>query len=157
MLSRTFIRTTRSIYRPSTFIPARTLSQTTRVAARKDAMGKDDLKPEPNEYSKSASDDEAARIDGTAFNPNQTRPEEQLESGEQEKGTVSAPSKGEGNPLNASPANHEISQPRKGTEGGAESSSAQSGQGPSDRQRSSGGSTTGGSGSYKSGKGKKYD
>ncbi|TKX20195.1 hypothetical protein C1H76_7696 [Elsinoe australis] len=149
MLSRTFFRTTRSLYRPSTFIPSRALSQTTRVAARKDAMGKDDLKPEPNEYSKSASDDEAARIDGTAFNPNQTRPEEQLESGEQEKGT--------GNPLNASPANHEISQPRKGTEGGAESSSAQSGQGPSDRQRSSGGSTTGGSGSYKSGKGKKYD
>lgn len=95
MLSRTFFRTTRSLYRPSTFIPSRALSQTTRVAARKDAMGKDDLKPEPNEYSKSASDDEAARIDGTAFNPNQTRPEEQLESGEQEKGTVSAPSKGE--------------------------------------------------------------
>ncbi|KAF4549763.1 Hypothetical protein D9617_20g028190 [Elsinoe fawcettii] len=149
MLHRTTFRTLRPLYRASSFVPARSITRSAPLAARKDAQGKDDLKPEGNEYSKSASDDEASRIQETAFSRDKTRPEEQLQSGEAERGT--------GNPLDASPANHDISQPRKGTEGGPESSSAQSGQGPSDRQRTSGGSTTSGSGDYKSGKGKKYD
>ncbi|KAF2224502.1 hypothetical protein BDZ85DRAFT_281088 [Elsinoe ampelina] len=148
MLFRPSLRSVRPLYRPS-FVSTRNLSRSTPFAARKDAAGKDDLKPEGNEYSKSASDAEAAQIDDAAFSRDKTTPEEQLDAAESERGT--------GNPLNASPANHEISQPRKGTEGGPESSSAQSGQGPSDRQRSSGGSTTEGSKSYKGSKGKKYD
>lgn len=47
--------------------------------ARKDAQGKDELKPEPNEYSKSGSDDAAARTEGAAFDPNTTSPEGQHE------------------------------------------------------------------------------
>ncbi|KAG8625331.1 hypothetical protein KVT40_007082 [Elsinoe batatas] len=138
MLTRPTLRSVHPLYRPS-FIPARNLSRTTPFAARKDAVDKDDLKPEGNEYSKSASDAEAAQIHDAAFSRDKTKPEEQLDAAESERGTVSAPEQGKsGNPLNASPANHEISQPRKGTEGGPESSSAQSGQGPSDRQRSSG-------------------
>jgi len=55
------------------------------------------------------------------------------------------------NPLDASPANQEISQPRPAQEGGHEGSAAESGQGPSDRSRTSGG------GSADKGKaGKKY-
>ncbi|PNS21938.1 hypothetical protein CAC42_536 [Sphaceloma murrayae] len=144
MSYRAALRSMRPLYRP-TPIHIRPFTKTTHLAARKDTMGKDDLKPEGNEYSKSASDGEAA--DDTAFDPKQTRPEEQLESAEADSG--------KGNPLDASPANAEISKPRKGTEGGPESSSAQSGQGPSDRQRSSGGSGTGSD--YKGGEGKRYD
>lgn len=45
----------------------------------------------------------------------------------------------ESNPLNASPANQEISQPRPAQEGGHGGSAAESGDGPSDRSRTSGG------------------
>lgn len=47
--------------------------------------------------------------------------------------------KQDSNPLNVSPANHDVSQPRPAQEGGHEGSSAQSGQGSSDRERASGG------------------
>lgn len=79
------IRTPTSIPRRST----RALSRTTSVAARKDTQHKDSLKPEPNEYSKSASDDEAARLDDTAFDPNQTRPEQEQASSSAESPEVS--------------------------------------------------------------------
>lgn len=55
----------------------RPISYTSTRLARKDAQGKDELKPEPNEYSKSGSDDEAARTSKTAFDPNTTSPEQQ--------------------------------------------------------------------------------
>lgn len=45
----------------------------------------------------------------------------------------------DGNPLDASPANQEISKARDPQEGGHEGSSAQSGKGNSDRERASGG------------------
>ncbi|KAH0012687.1 hypothetical protein KCU86_g14459, partial [Aureobasidium melanogenum] len=55
------------------------------------------------------------------------------------------------NPLNVSPANQEVSQPRGSTEGGHEGSAASSSDSPSDRSRSSG------SGSPNKGsKGQKY-
>jgi len=63
----------------------RAFSSTTKFQARKDTMDKDSLKPEGNEYSKSASDAEAATT-GTAFDPSKTRPEEELNSAEAEKG-----------------------------------------------------------------------
>ncbi|GAB7355360.1 hypothetical protein MBLNU459_g5885t1 [Dothideomycetes sp. NU459] len=110
----------------------RPFSRTHAPAARKDAQDKDSLKPESNEYSKSGSDDDAARVSDTAFDPAQTRPEEQESSAGRE-------SSKESNPLNASPANPDISKPRPAQEGGHEGSSAESGKGPSDRARTSGG------------------
>lgn len=55
----------------------RPISYTSTRFARKDTQDKDDLKPEPNEYSKSGSDDAAARTSDTAFDPNTTSPEAQ--------------------------------------------------------------------------------
>lgn len=125
----------------------RPFSQTRIPAARKDAQGKDDMKVEPNEYSKSGSDNAAAAVEETAFSPDKTSPEEQHASAGKE-------SEKESNPLDVSPANHDVSQPRGGQEGGHEGSSAQSGQGNSDRARTSGGSS-GGSGGKK-GQGQRY-
>lgn len=46
------------------------------------------------------------------------------------------------NPLDVSPANHEVSKPKKGTEGGHEGSSAQAGDADSQRARTSGGGSS---------------
>lgn len=54
------------------------------------------------------------------------------------------------NPLNVSPANHGISQPRKGTEGGAQGSEAETGS-PRESARAK---TSGGGSSPKAGGGK---
>ena len=54
-------------------------STSTRQLAAKDSMDKDSVKPEPNEYSKSGSDDGAA-LEDTAFDPSQTSPEQQRDS-----------------------------------------------------------------------------
>jgi hypothetical protein len=62
----------------------RQLHASTRQLARKDAQDKDSLKPMPNEYSKSASDDEAAAIEQTAFDGSKTSPEEQQASASRE-------------------------------------------------------------------------
>ncbi|MCJ1267862.1 hypothetical protein MMC22_007748 [Lobaria immixta] len=89
------------------------------------------MNTEATEYSKSATDDEAARHEEAAFDPNTTDPQAQKkkagESGEDSN-----------NPLEVSPANPDVSQQRDTTEGGAESSSASSGD-ASGRERSSGG------------------
>ena len=55
---------------------SRPFSQSPLRLARKDTQDKDSLKPEPNEYSKSGSDDAAAAVEGAAFDPSETRPEE---------------------------------------------------------------------------------
>ncbi|KAK5123551.1 hypothetical protein LTR85_002589 [Meristemomyces frigidus] len=134
-----FARTVRRSFAARPTQPSRQLvaprhfQTSSRQLARKDAQDKDDLKPEPNEYSKSGSDDQAAAVEDTAFDPKQTSPEEQHDSAGAESG-----SKGS-NPLNVSPANQEVSKPRGGTEGGHEGSAAESGQGNSDRSRTSGG------------------
>ena len=57
----------------------RSFSQNARQLAAKDAQDKDSLKPEPNEYTKSGSDDEAA-VSDTAFDPSQTSPEQEHDS-----------------------------------------------------------------------------
>ncbi|KAI5244073.1 hypothetical protein E4T43_03890 [Aureobasidium subglaciale] len=125
--------------RPIARVISRPLSYTCQLQAAKDTQDKDSLKPEPNEYSKSGSDDQAARVEDTAFNPNKTTPEEQHDSAGRESGSAT-------NPLNVSPANQEVSKPRSPTEGGAEGSAASSSDSPSDRSRSSGkGSPTKGS------------
>ena len=68
-------------------VASRPFSQTPLSLARKDTQDKDSLKPEPNEYSKSGSDDAAAAVEGAAFDPNQTRPEQEHASAEKESGS----------------------------------------------------------------------
>jgi hypothetical protein len=83
----------RSIARPSflpsitsTSITTRPFSQTLPTQARKDTQDKDSLKPEPNEYSKSGSDDAAAATEKAAFDPSSTRPEEEQAMAGRESG-----------------------------------------------------------------------
>lgn len=171
----------------------RQFSQTPLSLARKDAQDKDSLKPEPNEYSKSGSDDAAAAVEDAAFDPSKTKPEEAHASAEKESGNVRQPTPlllfrhssiirsfvsssffsstfsalphfssliwitnsktqiQDSNPLDVSPANQEVSKARDPQEGGHEGSSAESGQGPSDRARTSGGGSP-----DKGAKGQKY-
>lgn len=68
--------------------PRALFNSAARNLARKDTQGKDDLKPEPNEYSKSGSDDAAAAVEDTAFNPNKTKPEEEHQSADAESKKV---------------------------------------------------------------------
>ncbi|KAI4749011.1 hypothetical protein E4T44_13027 [Aureobasidium sp. EXF-8845] len=129
------------------------MSYTYQLQARKDTQDKDSLKPEPNEYSKSGSDDNAARVEQTAFDPSKTSPEEQHASAGSESSEKLTPAKvgQSSNPLDVSPANQEVSKPRGSQEGGAQGSAASSDSSPSDRARSSGsGSPT------KSSQGQKY-
>lgn len=71
-----YSRTLRSFALPRRqFLAARRFQTSSRLCASKDAQGKDDLKPEPNEMSKSGSDDQAAAVEDAAFNPKKTSPE----------------------------------------------------------------------------------
>jgi hypothetical protein len=94
----------------------RFLSTTAPRFASKDTGDKDTLKPRSNEYSKSGSDDSAAASDA-AFNPNKTSPE----SAEQTASAEGREDSAEGDPLNVSPGNPEVSKGRPAQEGGAES------------------------------------
>ncbi|KAI9751644.1 MAG: hypothetical protein M4579_005969 [Chaenotheca gracillima] len=100
-------------------------SRTTNLP-RKDSQDKDSINTEATEYSKSGTDDQSAQQQEAAFDPKMTDPQEmKAKAGEGE---------GDGpNPLDVSPANPDVSKPRKSTEGGAETS-ANSGS-----RRSSGG------------------
>ncbi|KAI4238795.1 MAG: hypothetical protein L6R40_005650 [Gallowayella cf. fulva] len=119
---------------------------------RKDSQDKDSISTEATEYSKSGTDDASARHEDTAFDPGVTDPGDQKDKVGNKTG-VSAPvrlrplcwlltnSQESDNPLEVSPANHDISQPRGEQEGGSENSSASSGT-TSGRERSSGGGST---------------
>ncbi|KAI4200459.1 MAG: hypothetical protein LQ350_003907 [Teloschistes chrysophthalmus] len=98
---------------------------------RKDSQDKDSINTEATEYSKSGTDDASARQDDTAFDPSTTDPHSQKEKVGEKTGSSD-------NPLEVSPANHEISKPRHSQEGGAENSSHSSNT-ESKRERSSGG------------------
>ncbi|KAL8826178.1 MAG: hypothetical protein Q9170_007502 [Blastenia crenularia] len=98
---------------------------------RKDSQDKDSINTEATEYSKSGTDDASARHEDTAFNPDVTDPGDQ-------KDKVGDKTGASNNPLEVSPANHDISKPRDDMEGGAENSSASSGS-ASGRERTSGG------------------
>ncbi|KAL8905061.1 MAG: hypothetical protein Q9207_002876 [Kuettlingeria erythrocarpa] len=98
---------------------------------RKDSQHKDSISAEATEYSKSGTDDESARQEDIAFDPSTTDPGEQKDEVEERTGAS-------GNPLEVSPANHDVSKPRSNTEGGAEASSSSS-NGTSARERASGG------------------
>lgn len=81
------------ISRPTAFAAAaragsavRPLSQTTQLRAHKDAQGKDEMKIESNEYSKSGSDAQSAGVEKAAFDPKSTRPEEEHDTAGREAG-----------------------------------------------------------------------
>lgn len=78
-------------------------------------LDREAVNTESNEYSKCGSDASAAREDDPAFRPGKTDPESELASSK--KAAADGMEDG-GNPLDVSPANHEISQPRDSTEGG---------------------------------------
>jgi len=78
------------------------------------------MNPEANEYSKSGTDDTSAKNEEAAFDPNITDPQEAKDKA------------GEGNdvnPLDASPANPEISQGTAEEEGGAKKKMSEGGGG----------------------------
>ncbi|KAL8674582.1 MAG: hypothetical protein Q9168_001025 [Polycauliona sp. 1 TL-2023] len=125
-------RRTPSVQTTSTPSNCRSLSQTTSLNyPRKDSQDKDSINTEATEYSKSGTDDASARQEDTAFDPNVTDPGQQKDKVGNETGASD-------NPLEVSPANHEISQPRHEREGGSQNSSSSSGT-TSGRERSSGG------------------
>ncbi|KAI9847996.1 MAG: hypothetical protein M1838_000668 [Thelocarpon superellum] len=100
----------------ATTSPQRGIHATSTVRwPRKDSQDKDSINTEATEYSKSSTDDQAAREGDAAFDPNRTDPQEELEKAGEGHGS-------DGNPLEVSPANPDVSKPREGTEGGAETS-----------------------------------
>ncbi|KAI9872700.1 MAG: hypothetical protein M1830_001278 [Pleopsidium flavum] len=135
-LRQTILRTRTSTPKPASFIRQSLPSvrpfhtPTTLSYPRKDSQDKDDLKPEATEYSKSGTDDGAAKEMDAAFNPEITSPEG-------EKGKAAEGNGDSNNPLEVSPANTDVSHARDSQEGGAQSSSSSSGS-QSDRKRSSG-------------------
>ncbi|OQO11170.1 hypothetical protein B0A48_05426 [Cryoendolithus antarcticus] len=122
----------------------RPISQSARLAAHKDAQDKDSMKIEPNENTKSGSDPGAAAVEDAAFSRDKTRPEQQHAAAEKESGK-------DGNPLDVSPANQDVSKARDPQEGGSEGSASQAGE--DERARTSGGS---GSGKHKADSGKRF-
>ncbi|KAL8930743.1 MAG: hypothetical protein Q9208_000284 [Pyrenodesmia sp. 3 TL-2023] len=101
---------------------------------RKDSQDKDSINRESVEYSKSGTDDASAGQEDTAFDPSTTDPGEQKDKVGERTGASD-------NPLEVSPANHDVSKPRSNTEGGAEASSSSSND-TSARERASGGGKT---------------
>lgn len=127
-----FNRTTS--YHPTSLPLPRFLSTTSApYFPRKDDQDKDSLNPQSTEYSKSGTDDAAAAEEDAAFNPNKTRPEQAERSAE---------SSSNGNPLDVSPGNPDVSKPKGDQEGGAQGSP---------RTSSSGGGSAPKSGGNKSG------
>ncbi|PBP20968.1 hypothetical protein BUE80_DR008221 [Diplocarpon rosae] len=84
---------------------------------RKDSQDKDSINTEATEYSKSGTDDAAARQEEAAFDPSTTDPQE-------ERKIAGEGNEESGNPLDVSPANPEVSKQRGQQEGGAEKGAA---------------------------------
>jgi len=101
----------------STPLSARYLSQTPLSRyPRKDSQDKDSIDTEATEYTKSGTDDGAARQEEAAFDPSKTDPQT-------EKDKAGEGNEQSGNPLEVSAANPEVSKPRGTEEGGAEKAS----------------------------------
>lgn len=103
----------------------------------KDSQDRESLKPGSTEYTKSGRDDDASKNPDAAFNPNKTRPET-------EGATAGAGT--QGNPLDASGANQELSTPT-----GNEKTPKTSGAG---KEVNKGGASGSGSGAKKGSPGK---
>ncbi|KAI9813005.1 MAG: hypothetical protein M1826_002562 [Phylliscum demangeonii] len=89
----------------------RALHATAPLGARKDSQDKDSIDRRSYEYTRSGTDDQTAQQEQAAFDPSITDPQQQqAKAGEGEQG----------NPLDVSPANPDVSLPRKeDDEGGA--------------------------------------
>ncbi|KAF2452889.1 hypothetical protein BDY21DRAFT_293892 [Lineolata rhizophorae] len=92
---------------------------TSALYARKNAQDREEMDTTSTEYSQSGGNDDAAAREKAAFDPKKsgTSPEEEEEMSREESGGDES-----SNPLNVSPANQEINQPRNTTEGGAQGS-----------------------------------
>ncbi|KAI9803604.1 MAG: hypothetical protein M1825_001947 [Sarcosagium campestre] len=101
---------------PHRSFAAFTPSTQRRAAAQKDNIqNKDSLNPQSNEYSKSGTDVSSAQQDEAAYDPSSTDPhDEKVKAGQ-------GLDQGE-NPLEVSPANHDVSKPREIAERGPEGS-----------------------------------
>ncbi|TVY31036.1 hypothetical protein LHYA1_G000206 [Lachnellula hyalina] len=89
---------------------------------RKDSQNKDSIDTEATEYTKSGTDDQTAANEDAAFNPDITSPEaEKKAAGKGNEGKTN------GNPLEVSPANRDISHQTDGQHAGAENSRGGSG------------------------------
>ncbi|KAK0650691.1 hypothetical protein DIS24_g6562 [Lasiodiplodia hormozganensis] len=138
--------TTTSTTTTSTSTRSLHFSRTLLGSTKEDHMERDRLNPTSTEYSKTGSDDAAAHMDDAAFNPNKTRPEEEVGSAERESG--------EGpNPLNVSPGNRDVSATKDPKQSGPDRSPSESGEASSRARTSSrgspakhGGGKTGGGG-----------
>jgi len=92
----------------------RPFSRTTATTyPRKGSEDKDSINTEATEYSKSGTDDASAKQEEAAFDPSTTDPNA-------EKNVAGEGTGEDGNPLEVSPANPEVSKPRGEQEGGAE-------------------------------------
>ncbi|KAJ5133856.1 hypothetical protein N7448_001124 [Penicillium atrosanguineum] len=106
-----------SLWAPSvSTAPIRTFSAIPKLQKEDQAnpWNRESLNPQRSEVNKSGTDDEIAHHD-TAFDPDNTAPEHELEATEQE-----AKSKGEKGTLNMSPANKDVHAWKGPNEGGPE-------------------------------------
>lgn len=98
---------------------------------RKDSQDQDSINTEATEYSKSGTDDQAARQEQAAFDPSTTDPaKEKSKAGEGNEKTS--------NPLDVSPANTDISKQRplqEGRTGNSSSERNQSGHGSPKKEK----------------------
>lgn len=93
-------------------------------------LDREKMDTQPNEYSKSGTDADTAQHDNAAFNPNS--------SNDPEKARQEAGRGSDGNPLDHSPANPELSTGTSEVEGGADKKMSEGGGG-----RQGGGDSTG--------------
>ena len=117
---------------PLNLTTVRQYRPTADLLSYKDDQDRQSLKPRPSEGTKSGSDDEVAEKTDAAFNPAKTSPEAEKDS---------AARASNGNPLEASGANQELSRPQGASEEVADKE---------DKKTRSGG--TGGKGGKKHGK-----
>jgi hypothetical protein len=111
-MTRHLLRPTNALPRTHAFHPTtlKPLSTSTPLSARKGAEDKDSLQPRRSEYSQTGGDDAAAENSDAAFNPNKTRPEEEVDTA----GTNKKDNPHGGNPLDVSPGNTDVSKPSSG-------------------------------------------
>ncbi|OJD36591.1 uncharacterized protein BKCO1_1000047 [Diplodia corticola] len=122
-------------------------SRTLLGSTKEDHMDRERLNPSSTEYSKSGSDDDAAKMGDAAFNPDKTSPEAALGSAEQESGEVrqdqeqsqpqSSSSSQGANPLDVSPGNPGVSESKDPQQGGPDRSPSESGEASSRARTSS--------------------
>ncbi|KAL0469330.1 hypothetical protein QR685DRAFT_283751 [Neurospora intermedia] len=130
---------------PPPLMSTRAYHSTPRLQTAKDFKAdRTTLRPASSEGTVSASDDDVAHLDKTAFDPNKTRPKEEIESAGKESN---------GNPLETSGANRKFNKPQgdNPTEGDMSKGEKTTAGGDKEKKKSGGpaaGSKKGGTTSY---------